>query len=234
MNKKKLAIIGFHDGSAGQIYSYLNLVENFDEVAFCVGEGDFNYPDINKELKKRHNKKIEFPFNRKFYNVDFIDYSNWINYLIENNFKFAFCINPDNQLREKEIQICKEHSIELINIIHPSAIIMNDVEFGKNIWINAGAFIGYKSIIKDGVIINSSVNLDHHNVVGYMSQIDPGVTTAGYVSIGDFCHIHTASIIINKVTIGHNSEVGAGSLVLKNIEKNSLYYGNPAKKIRDK
>ena len=39
-------------------------------------------------------------------------------------------------------------------------------------------------------------------------------------------------IVLAGVTIGENSVVGAGSVVTKNVEANSFYAGNPAKKIR--
>ena len=38
--------------------------------------------------------------------------------------------------------------------------------------------------------------------------------------------------IINNVKIEENVIVGAGSLVIKNLKSNHLYFGSPAKKIR--
>ena len=40
--------------------------------------------------------------------------------------------------------------------------------------------------------------------------------------------------IINRITIGEGSVIGAGSLVLKNIPKDVIAYGRPAKVIRSK
>jgi len=39
-------------------------------------------------------------------------------------------------------------------------------------------------------------------------------------------------IVLAGVTIGENSVMGAGSLVIKNFEENSFYAGNPAIKIK--
>ena len=37
-----------------------------------------------------------------------------------------------------------------------------------------------------------------------------------------------------QISIGDNTIIGAQSMVLKNCNKNSVYYGIPAKKIRDR
>ena len=40
-------------------------------------------------------------------------------------------------------------------------------------------------------------------------------------------------IILPDVTIGPDSIIGAGSVVIRDVEKDTLYAGSPAKKIRD-
>lgn len=53
----------------------------------------------------------------------------------------------------------------------------------------------------------------------------------GKIVIRDNCFIGTNSIILPGVTIGPNAIVGAGSLVRKDVEPNSVYAGSPAQKI---
>ena len=54
---------------------------------------------------------------------------------------------------------------------------------------------------------------------------------SGGVSIGDNVFIGMDSIIIKGVSIGDNVIIGSGSIVTKNCEANSVYAGNPAKRI---
>ncbi len=51
------------------------------------------------------------------------------------------------------------------------------------------------------------------------------------VSIGDNCRVYPNSVITSGVKIGNNVIIGAGSIVLHNVEleTNSLYAGAPAK-----
>jgi acetyltransferase-like isoleucine patch superfamily enzyme len=53
----------------------------------------------------------------------------------------------------------------------------------------------------------------------------------GQIKIHDNCFIGLNSIILPNVEIGPNSVVGAGSIVTKNVQANSVYAGNPAKYI---
>ena len=53
----------------------------------------------------------------------------------------------------------------------------------------------------------------------------------GKIVIKDNCFIGAHSTILPGVTIGHNSIIGACSLVRKDVEPNSVYAGVPARRI---
>ena len=52
------------------------------------------------------------------------------------------------------------------------------------------------------------------------------------IVIGDGCWIGANVTILPGVTIGRGTVVGAGSVVVKDLDANSVYVGNPARKIR--
>ncbi len=53
------------------------------------------------------------------------------------------------------------------------------------------------------------------------------------VTIGDYSWIGLGVTILPGVHIGRGCVIGAGSLVTKDTEENSLYVGSPARKVRD-
>jgi acetyltransferase-like isoleucine patch superfamily enzyme len=60
----------------------------------------------------------------------------------------------------------------------------------------------------------------------------PGATILGNIKIGNFVTIGANATILPHLNIGDGSFIGAGSVVTKDIKKNEIVKGNPAKKIR--
>ncbi|MCH5166335.1 MAG: acyltransferase [Erysipelotrichales bacterium] len=87
--------------------------------------------------------------------------------------------------------------------------------------------IGDNAKITNGVII---LTHDYSWSVGsFISKKTYG--NIRRVIIGNNCFIGMNSIILRGTTIGDNVIIGAGSVVSGKIESNSVYAGNPAKKI---
>jgi len=82
--------------------------------------------------------------------------------------------------------------------------------------------------IGDGVTISSNVQILAHdastNKVGCRTKL-------GRVTIGDNVFIGARSVILCNTRIGDNVVIGAGSVVSRDCEPNSVYAGNPARKI---
>ena len=68
--------------------------------------------------------------------------------------------------------------------------------------------------------------------IGDYSSISAGSVTGGYVTLGKYSAITLGVTVLDRLNIGENTVVGAGSLVLKNLPNDVLAYGNPCKIIR--
>ena len=62
---------------------------------------------------------------------------------------------------------------------------------------------------------------------------DVGVSKFAEVIIGDNVYIGSGVIILPGTRIGDNVIIGAGAVVKGIVESNSVYVGNPAKKVKD-
>ena len=134
--------------------------------------------------------------------------------------------------RFEEINQVRKNGLELINAIHPTALIMEDAIVEDNVIMHARAFVGYRAEVYSGTIIDSNAQVDHHSVIKNCVTIDPGVVTGGNVTIGRFTRVHTGTIIINRKRIGENSVLGAGSVIINDIPDNVTVVGIPGKIIK--
>ncbi len=127
--------------------------------------------------------------------------------------------------------------------------------FGKEVkaWIEPPFYFCYGRHITvgDGTYINMNCNFidDGQIEIGSRVMFGAAVTIAtvghpvkpdmrGYmytdpVKIGDNCWIGANVVICPGVTIGENSVIGAGSVVVKDIPANSVAVGNPCRVVRE-
>ena len=140
----------------------------------------------------------------------------------------------DNYLRkkiyEKVHKINKNFKWEIL--ISKNAIVDKSVKIGQGSIIMPGVIINCYSKIGKMSLINTGSIIEHDNILKDFSSTAPGVTTSGNLTLGELSHLGTASTVIHDIKIGQNTILGANSLAIKNLDKNSVYVGNPAKKIK--
>ena len=119
-------------------------------------------------------------------------------------------------------------------LIHPSAVISKSAKIGKGVYIQANAHIWTKVNVSDYCVISPNVVVAHHSSLGKACLVSTLSAVGASINVEDFVFIGMGATIVTGVTsIGKNSIIGAGAVVLKDVEENSVYAGVPAKKIRD-
>jgi acetyltransferase-like isoleucine patch superfamily enzyme len=122
-------------------------------------------------------------------------------------------------------------------------VILKNAIIGSNCNINSNVFIENDVIIGDNGTIKSGVQLWDGIKLGDNVFIGPNVTFTNdflprskqypekflNTEIKDFASIGANSTIIGGILIGEYAMIGAGSVVTKDIGKQELWYGNPAK-----
>ncbi len=123
-------------------------------------------------------------------------------------------------------------SFKFVNAIHPSVIIGNNVKLGVGIVAMAGVIFNPKSTIGNFTFFATGAQVEHDCVICDYSSISAGTITGGYVTLGKFSALTLGVTVLDRLEIGENTVVGAGSVVVKSLPPNVLVYGNPAKIIR--
>lgn len=137
----------------------------------------------------------------------------------------------NNATRERIQEKFIEEGLNVVSLIHPSAVIGTDVEIGIGTAIMAGVIINSSTKIGKGCIINTSSSLDHDDIIECYVHISPGVRTAGSVGIGKGTWLGIGSVVSNNVNICSGCKVGAGAVVVKDITEPGTYVGVPVRKI---
>ncbi|MCU0332184.1 MAG: N-acetyltransferase [Ignavibacteriaceae bacterium] len=116
------------------------------------------------------------------------------------------------------------------------------VEIQKNAFIGKNCKISTHTFICEGVHIEDNVFIGHNvtfindklpratNIDGSMQSEADWKVVETFIKKG--ASVGSSSTIMCGVTVGENSIVGAGSVVTKNVEPNSIVAGVPAKLIR--
>ena len=145
----------------------------------------------------------------------------------------------DNFLRSLVIEKVKEKvkeaskDFQFINCIHPKSHIALDVKMGEGNVLMPGAVINTSSEIGSFCILNTNSSIDHDNKFSDFVSVGPNAVCGGNVAIDKFSAIGIGATVINDISIAQNCIIGANSLVNKNTKSNSVYYGQPAKYIRE-
>lgn len=120
------------------------------------------------------------------------------------------------------------------NIIHPTAVVSQNVVIGNGVFVGPNAVINNGTKIGNAVIINSNTTIEHDNNIFDYVNISPGCNTSGRVIIKSSSFLGTGVSIIPDVTIGENAIIGAGATVINDISDNSKCVGVPARYINQK
>ncbi len=145
---------------------------------------------------------------------------------------YVVCAIGSATTRKAIIEKLKSYAVDFATVIDPSVIMSSKVEIGEGCIICAGTIITVDIIIGDHVIINLDCTIGHDVVVNDYVTIYPSVNVSGNVVIGECCELGTGMQIIQGKTVVPNTIIGAGAIIVKNIEECGTYVGSPAKRVK--
>ena len=138
----------------------------------------------------------------------------------------------NNLVRLEKQRLLRDAGASIVSIIHPSAVVSSYASVGSGTVIFAGAVINAFASFGEAVIINTQASVDHDCIFANGVHICPGTHIAGNVTIGEASWVWIGSSIIQQLSITDHVYIGAGSVVVKDIEESGTYFGVPAKLIK--
>jgi acetyltransferase-like isoleucine patch superfamily enzyme len=86
-------------------------------------------------------------------------------------------------------------------------------------------------IIEDGVVQNALSAIEHENKIGAFSFFGTGSILCGRIETGAEVFIDGGLTVKPGTKIGARRILGTGAALIKDADSDSVYVGNPAKKL---
>ena len=147
-----------------------------------------------------------------------------------------------NKLSNSEIQRRRDFLRTFVAKLDEGAIInspfymefANHLEMGVNSFINYDCFMLNNAMVKlgDNVLVGPKVSFYTAMHPIDAKQREQWLVYAKPITVEDNVWIGGSATILGGVTIGKNAIVGAGAVVTKDVEPNTIVVGNPARVLR--
>jgi UDP-perosamine 4-acetyltransferase len=135
---------------------------------------------------------------------------------------------PRSQLYEK---LCQQ-GFELVNAIHPQAVVARSAQMGQGATIMAGCILNPGVRLGVNVVVNTGSIIEHDCRIGDHVFIGPGVRLGGSVGIEAGAHIGIGATILQNIRIGEKAIVGAGAVVIRDVPERAVVVGTPARVLK--
>lgn len=138
----------------------------------------------------------------------------------------------DNRSRTRIFESVRTRGEQIVNAIHPAAVLAPDVRLGEGVMICAGVVVNTGTVIGDNVILNTGCTVDHHNHISPHVHVAPGAHLGGEVCVGEGVLVGIGAAVIPGRSIGDWAIIGAGAVVTKDIPPYTTAVGVPARVIK--
>jgi len=208
MNNKSV-IIGA--GTYGQLYSSYLLEAGIEIEGFI---------DDNPKL-----------MGKKFFGIPVIgNFKTLEQEWLKNSVQNVYCPIGNNEVREKYLIRVKLIGYNTPSFIHQNACIGPDVQLGEANYVLAGSIIMPHTIIGDYFMLSIGSTVCHHVIIGNSVFVSSGARIGANLSIKSHAFIGIGATIKSNINeIGEKSLIGAGAVVIKNVEPETTIVGNPGR-----
>ena len=208
--KKRIYIIGAGDFGR-EMESWLEDLPNFKNEYEIKGY-------LDNDSKSLQNKPTDYEIVGTHEEMKFK----------ENDYVVIAISNSKVRKRIAESLINK---VNFFTYIAPNVTIGKFTKIGSGSIICSNCFVSTNTVIGDFVIVNAGSNIGHDCIIESYCSLMANVDIGGSVILGEGVFIGTKATIIPKKRIFRGITIGAGTIVIRNLNKVGTYFGNPAKYI---
>jgi len=143
--------------------------------------------------------------------------------------RYVICSAGVAKTRKKILERITNQKIKFATLIDPDARVYRDANVGEGSIICGGSILAIGVQVKKHVIVNLNCSLGHDSIYEDYCVVNPGVNVSGNVHVKECCDLGTGAKVIQGLSIGPNTVIGAGAAVIRDIPADCLAVGVPAK-----
>lgn len=141
----------------------------------------------------------------------------------------AVCGVGEPELRRRFAQTLRGLGVELIQAVHPTAVLTEWTTLGAGCVVMACSVLSNQVRLGDNTHVNMGCTVSHDCVLEDLVTLSPGVHLAGGVTVEQGCTVGTGASVIPRRRLGAWSTVGAGCVVIRDVEPRSTVAGVPGR-----
>lgn len=128
-----------------------------------------------------------------------------------------------NRLREQKFNQAKAKGYKLISYISSKATYLSQYPCGENCFIFEDNTIQPYVRIEDNVTLWSGNHIGHHSIIRSHNFVSSHVVISGHCEIESYCFLGVNSTLAHWVKLASGTLLGAGAIISKNTEPDSVY-----------
>lgn len=213
MNKtKELIIIGVGE-TAKLAYEYFYYDSGYKPIAFAAD-------------------KAFLPEEKTLYDLPIYDIAEIESYFSPDKYDAFVAVSSNHMNRDRAglYEQMKTKGYYLASYVSSEASVWKNAEIGENCFILSHAILQPFSQVGNDVYLWVKSNIGHRSIVKEHAFI-ASADIAGFSEVGKYCFLGAGSIIADYKKIADNNFIGMGAVVNRNTKPDSIYVGNPAKRL---
>lgn len=159
-----------------------------------------------------------------------------VNYLLDNigcDEYSVFVPIGNNDVRYNILKRLNTKGFQTPSFIHPNTQVFENVSIGNAVYMLPNSLVMPCTVIKDYTMISAGVNIAHHNIIEKGCFFSQGSNIGASLFIDTKAYVGISATIMTGVKrIGSNTLIGAGAVVISDVEDNAVVVGIPAKTIK--
>ncbi len=137
----------------------------------------------------------------------------------------------DPLAKQRVVTALRARGARFAGLVHPSSVVARSAKLGEGVVVCPLAMVSADARVDGFVAINAMSSIGHDVGLGEFSTLSAHVDLTGRVQVGACCFFGTGAKVLPGVRIGERARIGAGTLIMRNVESDATMYAAPAKKL---